>query len=428
MDGDADPRPDGADPSLEAHGTQMASLVLRSEALQGLPPAAVPRLLAYRVVAPEAVGGRLRPLARSDRVLAALERAVDPNGDGDPLGHGQGDPARASRPASTPPGTDPVADAAPEADRVGATVVAPAGNDGPTFSRPGSVGGPGRASHGDRGGRHVGRPRRPHRRSRRAPGPRRRPPRPAAPAGAGPGRRASCRWSCCATTRACRAAAPTQQFRTPDGVSLVAGALVVVARGGAPIAETAARAAAAGRGRPRPLGRGRRRELPRHPGRLGAGAAGGRARGRARGAALARLAADRAGAARDHHAAVAPARRRSGSPRSRRPARRSTGARSPIWWRPRSTARRAWPGRAADGTAQVAPLHRHQRRGRRGGRPGAAAAHRPARPSARAGVRSLLIQAARPIARGAGHPPGRRRWPSSPPTPRCAWSRPSSRA
>ena len=52
VDGDSDPRPGEADPSIEAHGTQMASLLLRSPALAGLPPDRVPRLLAYRVVAP----------------------------------------------------------------------------------------------------------------------------------------------------------------------------------------------------------------------------------------------------------------------------------------------------------------------------------------------------------------------------------------
>ena len=128
-----------ADPAAEGHGTQMASLVLRSAALAGLPPARTPRLLAYRVVAREAVGGRLRPLARTDRVLAALDRAVDPDGDGDPsdgaevilMGLAAGFDGG---------GIDPVAQALAAADRVGATVVVPAGNDGPTYSRPGSVG------------------------------------------------------------------------------------------------------------------------------------------------------------------------------------------------------------------------------------------------------------------------------------------------
>ena len=141
VDGDGDPRPSATDPAMEAHGTQMASLLLRSPALAGLPPDRVPRLLAYRVVAPEPVGGRLRPLARTDRVLAALERAVDPDGDGDTadgaevilLGLADGFAGG---------GIDPVSDALAAADRIGATVVAPAGNDGPTFSRPGAVGGP----------------------------------------------------------------------------------------------------------------------------------------------------------------------------------------------------------------------------------------------------------------------------------------------
>ena len=76
--------PGAGDPALEAHGTQMASLVLRNTALEGLEPDAVPRLLAYRVVTGEPAGGRVQALARTDRVLAALERAVDPDGNGDP--------------------------------------------------------------------------------------------------------------------------------------------------------------------------------------------------------------------------------------------------------------------------------------------------------------------------------------------------------
>ena len=138
VDHDDDPRT--GDPA-EAHGTQMASLLLRSPALAGLPPERVPRLLAYRVVAPEPVGGRLRPLARTDRVLAALERAVDPDGDG-ATGDGAEVILLGLAGGFDGGGVDPVAQALAAADRVGATVVAPAGNDGPTFARPGSVGGP----------------------------------------------------------------------------------------------------------------------------------------------------------------------------------------------------------------------------------------------------------------------------------------------
>jgi hypothetical protein len=138
VDGDADPTGDG---EADAHGTAMAALVLRSGILEGLPPEKVPRLLAYRVVAPEAVEGRTRPLARSDRVLSALELAVDPNADGDPadrsdvilLGLAQGFGGG---------GVDAVERAVRVADDLGAVVVAPVGNDGPSASPVGTVGGP----------------------------------------------------------------------------------------------------------------------------------------------------------------------------------------------------------------------------------------------------------------------------------------------
>jgi hypothetical protein len=139
VDGDGDPRIDASAVRTEAHGTQMAGLVLRSRALADLPPGLRPRLIVHRVVAPEAVGGRMRPLARTDRVLAAIERAVDPNGDGRTddraeviligvAGSFGGD------------GVDPLVEAVASADRAGSAVIVPAGNDGPTLSRPGTVG------------------------------------------------------------------------------------------------------------------------------------------------------------------------------------------------------------------------------------------------------------------------------------------------
>lgn len=243
VDGDADPRADPADAS-QAHGTQMASIVLRSTALAGIEPARVPRLLAYRVVAPEVVGGRLRPLARSDRVLAALERAVDPDGDGDTadaaevilLGLAAGFPGG---------GTDPLARAVGAADRLGATVVAPAGNEGPTFARPGSVGalaavptviavGGASAGAGPRtadaqvrvgaaaavlGGLPLMGP--------------------APEAGARPG-------VILRTASGTASGEAPEDYRGADGASLVRGAVAVVARGGGSIADKAAQAAAAG--------------------------------------------------------------------------------------------------------------------------------------------------------------------------------------
>lgn len=138
VDGDADPR---TSDTADAHGTAMAGLVLRSPALAGLPPARVPRLLAYRVVAPETVAGRTVRLARSDRVLAALEHAVDPDRDGDPSDRADVVLLGLARGFGADPG-DPLARALRAADRLGAVVVVPAGNDGPTLGAVGSVGGP----------------------------------------------------------------------------------------------------------------------------------------------------------------------------------------------------------------------------------------------------------------------------------------------
>ena len=125
----------------EAHGTEVAGLVLRSPALSGLPPDRVPRLLAYRVVARELVDGRVRPLARSDRVVAALDRAVDPNQDGNLDDHAEVVLLGVAR-GFDGGGSDPVATAANGADAAGSLVVAPSGNDGPSFGPVGTVGGP----------------------------------------------------------------------------------------------------------------------------------------------------------------------------------------------------------------------------------------------------------------------------------------------
>lgn len=244
VDGDGDPRPSGADPALEAHGTQMASILLRSPALAGLPPERIPRLLAYRVVAPEPVGGRLRPLARTDRVLAALERAVDPDGDGDTadgaevilLGLADGFAGG---------GIDPVSDALAAADRIGATVVAPAGNDGPTFARPGAVGGPasGPTVIAVGGLSAASTPRTVALDVHLGPAEARLGPLPLM--GAGPSA-AKLPVVVLRDDAGIATGGTPEAFRAPDGSSRVAGALVVLARGAGPISATAARAAEAG--------------------------------------------------------------------------------------------------------------------------------------------------------------------------------------
>ena len=126
----------------EAHGTQMAALVLGSSALTGFAPDRTPRLRAYRVVADEVVDGRTQSLARTDRVLAAMDRAADPDNNGDLSDHssvillgmaGSGGSG----------GVSPLEQASRSADELGVVVVAPAGNSGPgTLTGMGTVGAP----------------------------------------------------------------------------------------------------------------------------------------------------------------------------------------------------------------------------------------------------------------------------------------------
>jgi len=129
---------------LEQHGTEMAGLLVGSGgpgALAGVAPGAT--------VLPIRVAGWQRDATanwavygRTDQVLAGLERAVDPNGDGD--AH---DAARVALIALAEPfagfADGPLAHAAEGATRLDTLVVAPAGNDGPAGPGYGSVAGPG---------------------------------------------------------------------------------------------------------------------------------------------------------------------------------------------------------------------------------------------------------------------------------------------
>ena len=147
--GDADvsaaSKPD--DPSqLERHGTEMAGLLVGSGgpgALTGVAPGAT--------VVPIRVAGWQRDASagwavygRTDQVLAGLERAVDPNGDGD--AH---DAVPVALVALAEPfaafADGPLARAVTGAGRLNTLVVAPAGNDGPKGPAFGSISGPGGA-------------------------------------------------------------------------------------------------------------------------------------------------------------------------------------------------------------------------------------------------------------------------------------------
>jgi hypothetical protein len=143
IDGRAHVGPGGG---LERHGTEMAGIVVGSgrDGISGVAPGAT--------VLPIRVGGwqrddsgRFGLYARTDQILAGLDRAVDPDGNGD--AH---DAARiALIPLAEPFGAfedGPLARAAAGAAALDTLVVTPAGNDGSAGPAFGSLSGPGGAS------------------------------------------------------------------------------------------------------------------------------------------------------------------------------------------------------------------------------------------------------------------------------------------
>lgn len=141
----AAPQPD-APSELERHGTEMAGLLVGSGgpgALAGVAPGAT--VLPIRVAGWQRdATARWAIYGRTDQILAGLERAVDPNGDGD-----EHDAARVALVGLSEPfaafADGPLALAASGAMRLDTLVVTPAGNDGPAGPGYGSVSGPGGA-------------------------------------------------------------------------------------------------------------------------------------------------------------------------------------------------------------------------------------------------------------------------------------------
>ena len=141
----AAPNPD-APTDLERHGTEMAGLIVGSGGpggMAGIAPGA--SVLPIRVAGWQRdASANWAVYGRTDQVLAGLDRAVDPNGDGD--AH---DAARVALVALSEPFggfTDsPIARAAAGAMRLDTLVVAPAGNDGAAGPAFGSISGPGGA-------------------------------------------------------------------------------------------------------------------------------------------------------------------------------------------------------------------------------------------------------------------------------------------
>jgi subtilisin family serine protease len=138
-------RPDDSS-QLERHGTQMAGLLVGAGGPSGLSGVATgAAVLPVRVAGwqPDAFG-HWAIYGRSDQIIAGLERAVDPNDDGD--AH---DAARVALIALAEPFagfTDgPEARAAAGALALDTLVVAPSGNDGGSAAGYGDIAGPGGA-------------------------------------------------------------------------------------------------------------------------------------------------------------------------------------------------------------------------------------------------------------------------------------------
>ncbi|MEO8289854.1 MAG: S8 family serine peptidase [Gaiellaceae bacterium] len=135
----AAPEPDPRDPArLEAHGTRMAGLIAAVAPGAKILPV---RVLGWR----QTSDGGTAVIGRGDHLIAGLERAVDPNGDGavdDAV-------TIALAPVVEPFAafTDsPEARAVAGASALGTLVVAPAGNDGSSGIGFGSIGAPGGAT------------------------------------------------------------------------------------------------------------------------------------------------------------------------------------------------------------------------------------------------------------------------------------------
>jgi subtilase family protein/peptidase inhibitor I9 len=145
---DATARPNPLDPGqIERHGTELAGILVGAggpRGLHGVAPGAT--VLPIRVAGWQPTAdGRQLVYARSDQLIAGLDRAVDPNGDGD--AH---DAVRVALVGVAEPyaafADGPEARAVQGALDLNTLVVVPAGNDGGAGPSFGSVAGPGGAA------------------------------------------------------------------------------------------------------------------------------------------------------------------------------------------------------------------------------------------------------------------------------------------
>lgn len=154
VDHPAGAAPGSSDATAE-HGTSIASLASGGAGpagLHGVAPAA--RILAIRVLTPAADGALAGTTAD---LLAGLEQVADPDGNGDLADHARVAVAAVAAPFAAFDDS-PEARAIAALDKLGTVVVAPAGNDGPTGARYGSLSSPGSAADALTVGASDGRP------------------------------------------------------------------------------------------------------------------------------------------------------------------------------------------------------------------------------------------------------------------------------
>jgi hypothetical protein len=136
------PREDDPTPDAARHATYMAGIVAGSggpDGLSGVAPGA--KILPIQVMAMD----RGVLVGTTSSLLAGIDRALDPNGDGNLADHAQVIVAPVSEPFAAF-GDTPEALAADGAAKAGALVIAAAGNDGPTGARFGTIATPASAA------------------------------------------------------------------------------------------------------------------------------------------------------------------------------------------------------------------------------------------------------------------------------------------
>ena len=130
------PRPGSPSPAASTAATETSGT-----ALAGVVASLGQRVLPIRIASYRAVGGAVEAQATTDELLAGIEHAVDPNGDGDTSDHVPVALVGVNAPYAGFT-SSPEAEAVEGAAGLGTLVVAPAGNEGAAAPGSGTVGSP----------------------------------------------------------------------------------------------------------------------------------------------------------------------------------------------------------------------------------------------------------------------------------------------